>query len=68
MVGIKGWNMMPNSCRECRCKDWLLNTNGTRRYYCMANGRAKFLGFRKELNNPRPDFCPLVEIKNNKDE
>lgn len=28
----------------------------------MANGRAKFLGFYKELNNPRPDFCPLVEV------
>ena len=59
MVGIKGWEM-PERCSECRCKDWLLGSNDRKRYYCMVSGRAKFIGY--EIDIPRPDFCPLVEV------
>lgn len=67
MVGIKGWNM-PKKCIDCCLCEWNMGNGGKYDYFCISPNGLLFIGKEVANSNSKPDFCPLVEIKDNEDE
>jgi hypothetical protein len=50
---------MPDSCSECRFKDYVFTTGVT---WCVANCVVLARNFEAIKFDGRPDWCPLVDL------
>lgn len=59
MIGIKNFEM-PKKCTVC---PFHFTVTHIEKHYCLASKNGKCITVEDISNENRPDFCPLVEIK-----